>query len=521
MSDRALPDMPVAVARAFNVVTIGEGSNYFPRLIDFWASWSASYASACGSAVSVVHFTPVALKDFWDLFLDSVFKASYNLLYDEEMDDFLEICIQFGCVRHLEVLLGMQGYRVEVFQHALFKGALRVGLVEIVRLILEQGFDLNNFSSEDWSHLARPRNVTAFQLLLQEDVVSLTEGTKNHLRSCITDMVSGNEFWISRESPIAYPWNTNPLELSAAAYSGDLQVVQTLLDLGADPNASIWQDRLPLEHAVRRNHSEVVQLLLQSKADPNGWFPCLCCASRGNVYDQGPRQCRDDSKTPIQAAASMGSSIIVQLLLDNGAEPNATACGVYVTTALQEAIRSKNLELVTLLLKAGADINASLQHGYTALEVAFRTDQNLQMIALLLNAGADVNASFNPGHTALQNALTLRNLHLVQLLLNAGADVNACALTGHTAFEIAVGLENPRLLGLILDAGAEVNMPVRLFRRTELFGALTKILCTESMYVLDRGVSTLLTALREPITSYLVSNLPLPREAFRKYLETC
>jgi ankyrin repeat protein len=64
---------------------------------------------------------------------------------------------------------------------------------------------------------------------------------------------------------------------------------------------------------------------------------------------------------------------------------------------------------VTKLLKAGADVNAKSQNGYTALmQAAVKPNEAaIQIINLLLDQKADINAQDKEGYTALKSLLRL------------------------------------------------------------------------------------------------------------------
>ena len=74
----------------------------------------------------------------------------------------------------------------------------------------------------------------------------------------MTDMASRIDFWITPESPPACSCYRDPRKLSKAAYCGKSRAVQGLLDQGEDPNASIWQDRSPLEYVVCVGRLELI-----------------------------------------------------------------------------------------------------------------------------------------------------------------------------------------------------------------------------------------------------------------------
>src|SRR5208283_3661627 len=97
------------------------------------------------------------------------------------------------------------------------------------------------------------------------------------------------------------------------------------------------------------------------------------------------------------------------------------------------ASRFGHLGVVQVLLAKGADVNAKMGNGRTALMVASSNafdwiyhlehlDQRLDVVQALLAKGADVNAKDNDGATALMLASSSGLLDVVQALLAKGAD---------------------------------------------------------------------------------------------------
>ena len=92
---------------------------------------------------------------------------------------------------------------------------------------------------------------------------------------------------------------------------------------------------------------------------------------------------------------------------------------------------------VRSLLQQKADVNAAQGDGATALHWA-ASNEDLEMVKLLLAAGANVNAATRDGGiTPLFMACTSGNAAIVEALLNAGASANSVKSNGTTALMTA------------------------------------------------------------------------------------
>ena len=123
------------------------------------------------------------------------------------------------------------------------------------------------------------------------------------------------------------------------AYEHDsIELVQILLDKGADVNAQNNSKQTPLHIACKCESIELVQILLNKGADVN---------------------VQNNSKqTPLHIACESDSIELVHILLDKGADVNAVISGCSVLLIAASNIkhfyskdkRDKHLELVKLLL---------------------------------------------------------------------------------------------------------------------------------------------------------------------------
>ena len=163
---------------------------------------------------------------------------------------------------------------------------------------------------------------------------------------------------------------------------------------------------------------------------------------------------------PLHYAASRGHIKIVQALLAHGALIDVRGIddeeGV---TPLMLAVNNDQRAVISLLLAAGADVNASAWDGYTALLCSLHKD-NLELTRILLDANAQVNAQNAsvdyPLHSAIGHSETER-IDLIALLLQAGADQRLKGCFGENALHAAIRRGHYETVKLLLKYDSEVN----------------------------------------------------------------
>ncbi|KAI1350251.1 ankyrin repeat-containing domain protein [Xylaria sp. FL0043] len=171
---------------------------------------------------------------------------------------------------------------------------------------------------------------------------------------------------------------------------------QARVDFYWKTQSSSFKDRTPLQLAAETGQLDLVQMLLEHGADPNS----------AAAYSYG--------RTPLQAAASseLPNEEIVKLLITKGAEVNAPPGFVGGITSLQGAAIRGHINIALLLIENGADVNASpaIKEGRTAVEGAAEHGR-LDMVKMLLNAGATGDVVEGKG---FENAIKLakENYHL-------------------------------------------------------------------------------------------------------------
>lgn len=127
-------------------------------------------------------------------------------------------------------------------------------------------------------------------------------------------------------------------------------------------------------------------------------------------------------------AVKIESLEIVSLVLDAGADINLV-CGNGIHCALEIACSKKNSNLVKYLINKGADINKVLVHeewGYTTPFVSCVYYNYVNGIEIFLKQGASANTIYGVNnYHILGLALQLKNKDICTLLFDYGADINA------------------------------------------------------------------------------------------------
>jgi len=162
-----------------------------------------------------------------------------------------------------------------------------------------------------------------------------------------------------------------------------------------------------------------------------------------------------DGSTALHWAAQRDSLELVDLLLAAGANPKVASR--YNVTPLFLACINGNAMIIDRLLKAGVDVNSTAEEGETALMTASLTGKP-DAVKLLLNHGANVDAR-DParGQTALMWAASEGNAAAAELLLTAGAEIKAKSKAGFTPLLFSVREGHLDVVKVLLDRGANVN----------------------------------------------------------------
>ena len=280
--------------------------------------------------------------------------------------------------------------------------------------------------------------------------------------------------------------------LMNAAESGSYICLNELIEAGADVNASTSLGTTALlflsSEQNRTNSDKCVEALIEAGANVNCvgkvktvltnirkvYLPRPPNDVQMSVKDAGitltPTFSPDTTYTstfvesdfsPLMMASFLQRPNCVSLLLKAGTDVNQR--GSLGTTALFQAIKYASEHCVKILLEAGADVNTGDIHGTTALGYAAYYDR-VRLIETFIKSGANVNTSGDNGITPLFLAAQAGHIDCLEELLYSGADVNAKTRNGFTPLMQTILAGHVEGAETLILAGANVNTVVRLKR---------------------------------------------------------
>lgn len=167
-----------------------------------------------------------------------------------------------------------------------------------------------------------------------------------------------------------------------------------------------------------------------------------------------------NNKAMILAADCSKNPEIIEILVKNGADIEAN-CKDEMTPLMNAilGIKKNNYAVVKKMIDLGANVNAKDDKGLSVLftSLAIVAKHNQEKIKLLIQSGADVNATDHDNETPLFWA-DWCDVDVIKTLIAAGADVNAKNNSGETAFtRIVKHGVTPDVFNFLINAGADIN----------------------------------------------------------------
>jgi len=341
--------------------------------------------------------------------------------------------------------------------------AARTGNVDSIKLLVETGAKID--ARENWQGqtalmwAAAQNNAAAVRTL-----VSL--GADKNERS---KLLSFPEFkWETSGMVVTVLPRGGWTPLMYAARDGAADAVTALADLKADLNASDPDGTTALMYAIINAHFDTAAILIERGADPNVADSTGTTAlySAVDMHTMGPMLSRPSPKL----VDKLDSADIAKMLIAKGANVNARLKRPIIgrhhtptgdaslgegTTPLARAAKSNDLQLMKMLLDAGADPKLTLKDRSTVLMIAaaggavvgayavaipVTEESSIEAIRLCLDRGVDINAFNTNGTTAIHSAVQRGAEKVVKYLADNGAKLDMKNKQGRTPLDIAMGV---------------------------------------------------------------------------------
>lgn len=258
-----------------------------------------------------------------------------------------------------------------------------------------------------------------------------------------------------------------PIDLPAAAMTGDVQAVTRLIELGLPINALDAQACTALLRAAGGGHDIIVRFLLANGADHRiaartGATALSAAISMRHAHvvevllrnGADAEQSLPGGVTPLMLASALGLPDIISHLLSRGAQPNSrdaqgfNALHCAAIHGFSSRDKQRVLAMFDMLLFADVEFDSATQAGQTPLhfllgaraEAGASCDEDVLIAAMerLLSEGVDLDTQDQRGMSALHLAATHGLSRIVSRLLREGANRNARDSLGRTPHELAL-----------------------------------------------------------------------------------
>uniref|UniRef100_A0A6Q2ZNT0 FYVE-type domain-containing protein n=1 Tax=Esox lucius TaxID=8010 RepID=A0A6Q2ZNT0_ESOLU len=318
--------------------------------------------------------------------------------------------------------------------------ALENGLEDIASTLVRHGCDATSWSSG-------PSGCQ--QTLLHRAVDENNEVTACFLIRSGCDVNSPRRPGPNGEGDEEARDGQSPLHLAASW--GLEEVVQCLLEFGANVNTQDAEGRAPIHVAISNQHNVIIQLLIShpdirlNVRDRQGMTPFACAMTHKNnkaaeaILKREPgaaEQVDNKGRNFLHVAVQNSDIESVLFLISVQANVNSRVQDSAKQTPLHLAVQAGSEIIVRNLLLAGAKVNELTKHRQTALHLAAQQDL-ATICSVLLENGVDFSAVDENGNNALHLAVMQGRLNNVRALLTeSNIDAEAFNLRGQSPMHV-------------------------------------------------------------------------------------
>ena len=236
---------------------------------------------------------------------------------------------------------------------------------------------------------------------------------------------------------------------SAVFWNCSKKIIRAIINHGANVNATNKINVTALTISCTKQNIDAMNVLLNAGAETD-------------IADA-------DGDTCLHSAVRVCSKEVLETIIRHNVDVNAT--NKNNRTALMIACKKGKIDVINVLLNAGANPRIADKNGNTCLHDAVDGDCSKEVFEAIINHNANINATDKNNVTALMIACWNGNVDAINILLDAGADPHIADSNSYTCLHHAVdGDSSKDVLQTIINQGSDekteskINSPAMLER---------------------------------------------------------
>lgn len=330
--------------------------------------------------------------------------------------------------------------------------AIEIGNLEIIEILLNSGSNVNFYSNIDYCIGQTPLHMAIYKKDIRVVKSLLEKGANIDASIKLTQASDKSEQSFLNLSHAGYS------SLHLAVQLGNTEIIKLLLSYYPEIDKADCKGFTPLHLSVELNKLEVVQILLE--------YEKLTKFIYNKDYCRG--------LTPLHLAVIKNNLKLVESLVTAGLNINQPI-GIWIVnspidyplvpyikyknyTALHVAVELKAYPMVELLVNNGANVNAATKDDcIMPLHISVRT-KSKDIFYFLIERNANFLSKTNEEKNILHLAVENDWPELVTEFLPKGFDINDQTISGETLLFIAVDKGDEDIIEMLLKLNADVNV---------------------------------------------------------------